>query len=119
MSLKKRDMGVYKQTLLQMKRDLLKGVITNETNGKEGEMEEVRDLADQASDSYDRELAFGLSEAERTRLTEVEKALTRIDKGDYGICEACEKPINPNRLKALPFAMLCVECKAKEERQQA
>jgi DnaK suppressor protein len=108
--------GSYKDTLVDMKRELIRGMRTNEENGKEGDQDEVRDLADQASDSYDRELAFGLSEAERSRLEEVEDALNRISAKKYGICEICKKPISSSRLKALPFAKLCVECKAKEER---
>lgn len=106
----------YKETLMAMKRELIRGMRTNEENGKEGDQDEVRDLADQASDSYDRELAFGLSEAERSRLDEVDDALSRIAAKKYGICELCKKPISASRLKALPFAKLCVDCKAKEER---
>jgi DnaK suppressor protein len=115
MPLKKKEMSAYKDRLLEMKRALTKGVRINEANGKEGGADEVKDLADQASDAYDRELAFGLSEAERSRLREVDEALERIVKGKYGICDSCGKPISPNRLKALPFARLCVDCKSKEE----
>lgn len=116
MGLKKKDMGSYKERLLEMKKALTKGVRTNEANGKENATDEVRDLADQASDSYDRELAFGLSEAERSRLREVDEALDRITSGKYGTCDNCGKPISSSRLKALPFARLCVDCKSKEER---
>jgi DnaK suppressor protein len=116
MSLKKKEMAPYKDALLIMKRDLLKGVRNNEAQGKENNADEVKDLADQASDSYDRELAFGLSETERERLGQVEKALESIEDGKYGTCTACSKPIAAARLKALPFARMCIECKSKEER---
>ena len=76
----------------------------------------LQNLADQASDAYDRELASSLSETERTRLEAVEKALERVDKGTYGDCETCEKVIPLARLKALPFARLCVSCQEVEER---
>jgi DnaK suppressor protein len=114
-SLKKKEMEAYKARLLEMRKALTKGVRTNEDNGKENATDEVRDLADQASDSYDRELAFGLSEAERSRLSEVDEALERISKGRYGVCDNCGNPISASRLKALPFARLCVDCKSKEE----
>ena len=116
MVIKKKETNGYKDRLLEMKKSLTKGVKTNEANGKENAADEVRDLADQASDSYDRELAFGLSEAERSRLREVDEALERIAKGKYGVCDSCGKAISANRLKALPFARLCVDCKSKEER---
>jgi DnaK suppressor protein len=116
MSLKKKELAPYKEMLLSMKKDLLKGVKNNEGAGKEHNADEVKDLADQASDSYDRELAFGLSETERARLVQVEKALDSIEEGTYGTCESCKKPIAAVRLKALPFARLCIECKSKEEK---
>ena len=95
MPLKKKEMTGYKDRLLEMKRALTKGVRTNEANGKEGAADEVKDLADQASDAYDRELAFGLSEAERSRLREVDEALERISKGKYGACDNCGKASTP------------------------
>ena len=41
------------------------------------------------------------------------KALKKIEKGNYGICEKCEGPINPDRLNAFPSATACMECKKK------
>ena len=78
----------------------------------------MRDSADAASDYYERELAWGLSETERSRLQEVEDALERIDNGTYGKCEVCGLLISVPRLEALPFAKLCVECQAKGEQQK-
>lgn len=46
-------------------------------------------------------------------LGKVRHALARIDAGRYGICESCGKPIPVERLEALPYATLCVDCAAK------
>jgi RNA polymerase-binding transcription factor DksA len=46
----------------------------------------------------------------------VEKALERIGSGEYGRCEVCGKEIPEERLEAVPWATLCIECKRKEER---
>lgn len=46
-------------------------------------------------------------------LQKVDHALDRVAKGDYGICESCEKAIPLERLDVLPYANLCVECSAK------
>jgi DnaK suppressor protein len=113
---KKKEMGPYKKMLLELKTNLLKEVLVNQEAGMETHQDEVQDLADQASDAYDRELASSLSETERNRLEAVEKALERVDKGTYGECETCEKVIPLPRLKALPFARLCVSCQETEER---
>jgi len=48
----------------------------------------------------------------RDLLAEVEHALHKFEKGTYGLCDACGKPIDPARLEALPQASLCVSCKA-------
>ena len=102
--------------LLDLKEGLAREVMINQAAGKEAHQDEVQDLADQAADAYDRELASSLSETERTRLSAVEKALERVEKGSYGVCETCEKVIPLPRLKALPFARLCVNCQEIEER---
>jgi RNA polymerase-binding transcription factor DksA len=52
-------------------------------------------------------------EALRSNLTDVERALGRIDAGTYGACERCGKPIDPARLEARPWALLCMDCKQK------
>ena len=46
----------------------------------------------------------------RHRLAEVEAALGRLDDGRYGSCEACGRPIVPERLEARPTARTCVDC---------
>lgn len=46
-------------------------------------------------------------------LGKVRHALARIDAGRYGVCESCGKPIPVERLEALPYATLCVDCAAK------
>lgn len=114
--MKKKEMGPYRKMLLDLKVELMKDLMINQEAGKEAHQDEVQDLADQASDSYDRELASTLTEAERARVEAVDKALERVEKGSYGECETCEKDIPLARLKALPFARLCVDCQSKEER---
>ncbi len=113
--MKKKDIGPYKKALLELKETLLKEVLLIQESDKEGDGE-IGDQADQAAESYERELASSLSETERARLLLVEQALIRVDKGGYGECETCEKSIPVARLKALPFARLCVSCQEIEER---
>jgi len=113
---KKSEMAPYKKMLLELKQSLLKEVLVNQEAGMDAPQDEVQDLADQASDAYDRELASSLSETERSRLEAVEKALDRVTKGTYGVCESCTKTIPLARLKALPFARLCVSCQESEEK---
>lgn len=47
---------------------------------------------------------------------EVERAVTRLDNGTYGVCEYCGQPIPEERLKALPSAVLCAGCSQLQAR---
>jgi RNA polymerase-binding protein DksA len=75
-----------------------------------------RDLADHATDLFDHELDDSLGENAGQILREIDTALERIDDGTYGTCARCGKEIPVERLDAVPYAVLCVECKRLEER---
>lgn len=62
--------------------------------------------------NVDREVDLVLSAQARAAITEIDRALAKIDAGTYGICEQCGKPIPEARLQALPHASLCVACKS-------
>ena len=51
-----------------------------------------------------------------TELDHVNQALARLDAGEYGLCTDCEEPIAEARLKALPYATLCIQCAEEAER---
>jgi len=75
-------------------------------------------MADQGSDSMEREKAFLFASVKRARLAEIDAALARIEAGSFGVCESCGKSIPLKRLERMPGASLCVECKEKEEKAQ-
>jgi RNA polymerase-binding transcription factor len=65
---------------------------------------------------YDREKTLALIATYERRLEEIDYALRAAQKGAYGICERCGKPIDPERLKIFPEATLCVSCKNEKEK---
>jgi RNA polymerase-binding protein DksA len=73
--------------------------------------------ADTATETFDRELAVTLEDNAESVLAAIEQALARIEEGTYGICVNCGKPIAPERLEALPYAELCIDCKRELERR--
>jgi RNA polymerase-binding protein DksA len=73
-------------------------------------------MADAGTDAYEREKAFLLASSEGRNLLEINDALRRLYRGEYGVCESCGSPIAKARLEAMPNARLCVSCKEKEER---
>ena len=72
--------------------------------------EQVADIADDAVQSYDRQLMMGLGEKEFEKLRLVEEAIEKLDEGQYGICLECEELISEERLTVIPFASHCVDC---------
>jgi DnaK suppressor protein len=62
--------------------------------------------------AVERERDLALSAQALDAVAEIDAAIQRIEKGTYGICESCGKAIPKERLKALPYAALCVTCKS-------
>lgn len=67
-------------------------------------------LADTATETYDRELDYTLEENSEHVLAAIEAALKRVEEGTYGTCSNCGKRIPEERLEALPWATLCIDC---------
>ena len=59
--------------------------------------------------------AAGARDVNRLKL--IDSALTRIEQGKYGLCMKCGKRIPKERLKAIPYALLCVDCKSADEKR--
>ncbi len=74
-------------------------------------------LADTATETYDRELDYTLEENSGHVLAEIDAALERITNGTYGRCTNCDGQIPVERLEALPWATLCIECQRDRERR--
>jgi DnaK suppressor protein len=75
------------------------------------------DSADAGAKTFQREHELALTQNARELLTQIERALARIEDGSYGVCESCGEPIGKARLQAFPRAVLCVSCKQREERR--
>jgi DnaK suppressor protein len=73
-------------------------------------------MADTATETLDREIDYTLEELDGRMLVAVDAALARIDQGTFGTCVNCGAPIAPERLEAMPWATLCIDCKRREER---
>jgi len=70
--------------------------------------------ADSGTATFERERDLSLAENIRDLLDKVELALEKVKGGTYGQCESCRKPVEAARLKALPYANLCIGCARKE-----
>ena len=70
-------------------------------------------FADRSHSTEERSRLISVARALRSNLRDVDRALAKIDVGTYGRCERCGQPIAPERLEALPWAMLCIRCKSE------
>ncbi|MBA2427709.1 MAG: TraR/DksA C4-type zinc finger protein [Actinobacteria bacterium] len=74
------------------------------------------DFADAGTATFDRERDLSIRNNILDLIEQIDHALRRLDEGTYGQCERCGRPIEAARLKALPHAVLCLDCKRREER---
>jgi len=119
-----KDFKEFERRLLDERQKILKemGHLEN-TVLKINQRDSVGDLsgysfhmADVGTDAMEREKAFLFASSEGRLLMEINEALRRVYRGEYGTCETCSKPIARARLEAMPYARLCVSCKEIEER---
>ena len=74
------------------------------------------EYADAGTATFERERDLSLTNNIRDLIDKIDKALGRMDEGTYGLCERCGRPIEKARIKALPYASLCIKDKQAEER---
>lgn len=75
-------------------------------------------MADEGTDAMEREKKFMLASQEGELLYQIDQALRRIyrNEDEYGVCQECGDRISRERLDALPYARLCIDCREKEEK---
>ena len=123
----KKDLEYFKNLLLEERRRVLEELGWVEKNyiGKSGKdtSGEISSFpvhpADAGTDSMEMEKAYLIGAASSETLEDIEEALQSIERGDYGKCVECGKEIPRGRLEALPYAKLCLECKARSESEGA
>ena len=72
---------------------------------------------DSGTETFEKEKNLSVLEQVENELLEIEAAFQRLERGTYGSCQACGRPIGDERLEALPATRFCVEDQAKAERQ--
>jgi len=66
-------------------------------------------------DAYMQEFSLELLERDESTVREIMEALERIENGEFGRCESCEKWIRKERLRAVPYARNCIDCQRSQE----
>jgi len=113
-----KDLQYFKDTLKGMLDDILKkSEETIEDMTASGEV--YADPADRATAESDRAFTLRLRDRERKLIKKIQKAVDRIEDGEFGICQDCSDEISIPRLKARPMTTLCINCKSKQEEDEA
>jgi len=115
---RKESDGIKKDLLLR-RHVIIHKLSEAQTESKTIETDIAQDLADKAESSYTKEFLLSLSNAEREELTQIDGAIKRLSRGEYGVCQSCQKEIGKKRLAVLPWTALCIDCQEKAESETA
>ena len=114
----KRFVNKMKKELLTIKEEILNNLLA-ENEDFEALVKDLdpKDLADIAADDIDRKTLEALSSHDLKRLRLIDNALSRINNERYGVCIRCSKKIPTERLEAIPYAFMCIDCQTNDERR--
>ena len=103
---------------LELQRDNLRKEVEDQggdPDSDDAEIDVERGFADSAHATAERARTLSVMKALRANLRWVNRALRKMELGTYGDCERCGEPIGLERLEALPWAILCIDCARKGE----
>ena len=109
----KMNLEEVKEKLLAEREILIQKLKGNDLSVDDSETPDPVDLAVR---NYSKNVMLAVSENESRQLALIDEALLRIEDEEYGICQNCEKEINPKRLAALPWARFCLDCQELQEK---
>ena len=122
--MKKQQLEFFKELMLKKRAKILEqmgfleeSTLSSTVKDSSGDLSSYPfHLADQGTEAEEREKAFLFASREGRYLYHLDKALERIENDTYGKCRLCGKNISIERLKAVPHATLCIECKSKDDK---
>ncbi|MFA5570023.1 MAG: TraR/DksA family transcriptional regulator [Sphaerochaetaceae bacterium] len=104
------------ELLLQLRKEILESIASEDEDFRTMmNSMGARDLGDIAADDIASKKIEALNLHAANRLKSVEAALARLRNGRYGVCLQCGEVIPEERLRAIPYAVLCVSCKTGSE----
>jgi DnaK suppressor protein len=104
----------YRDLLLEKRNELTRTLATGDGPGR-GASERFPDAVDQSVHAFEADVRIRLRQTDSRLLRAIDAALDRIDHDAFGICEMCVQPIPPARLKVVPWARLCRDCKEQQD----
>jgi DnaK suppressor protein len=113
----KKEKDEFRRLLAAKKESIIRKLTDTITESKEMESNVAQDLVDKAETSYTKEFLLSLSDGEREQLLLIDEALKRLEHGEFGVCQLCQKEIGAKRLEAVPWTPFCINCQEKAEEE--
>ena len=113
-----KELEFFKEQLIDAKENILQNVNLASKELNELQTQENNDDMDFASMRSDAMIEQAISDQQKAELADIEYALERIENGNYDVCEMCSESIGISRLKAKPYAKLCMTCRPLYEKAQ-
>ena len=104
-----------RQLLLAKRQELLQRVSDIQKDLRKEDNPVEKDFEEQAVQMENEEVLNALDAEGRATLLKIDHALKRIETGNYDICTMCDTMIPTERLRAMPYTELCVDCAAEAE----
>lgn len=117
-TLDRRIVKELEASLRERRGRLRESVRARMAEGRMGEPRRSPEDATNAVESFSKELELTMLDRENVEAAQIDAALERLARDEYGICRTCDAFIGLGRLKALPFALRCTACQADEEARQ-
>jgi DnaK suppressor protein len=110
----KQKLEYFRTLLLEQRRQATEDLQADKSTALEGD-DGVEDSGEMSELDLNRSTALNLATRQTQLIEEIDEALQRIEDGTYGQCVRCGKPLDEERLKAMPTAKYDAECQAAIE----
>lgn len=112
----KKDLTRFKKILMERKQQIMEAGDNTRDEGMGYDTADLPDEVDLATSEAGQAMILRLRDRERVLLKKIDKALEKIENGEFGVCELCGEDIDIKRLEARPVTELCIRCKEDQEK---
>ena len=116
--MKKAELKRFKKVLEEKRDAIINNAESMRADGMVLDTADLPDEMDLASSEGMQSFQFRLRGREKVFLSKIDRALAKIESGEFGTCEECSEPISVKRLEARPETTLCIKCKEDQERRE-
>jgi DnaK suppressor protein len=113
----KKNLKYFKTLIMQRRQNILEALASQKEKATEWRENYTANPSDKIATEHALNTIFAVGTGQSEELRSIDVALKKIKEGTYGICEICGKDISIARLKAVPFARLCISCQETEEKR--